>query len=309
MKGVFMGRNEVVKYHNDLNTVVMRGWTAEEMNLFFSIIAKIRDKGTETVVFNTLELKELTQFANQHKQRWEDVMVNTANKIIKLSYTERTTKKISVMALFSRFDVYLEEKKLVVEITKNFEYIVNKLKGNFTTYELEEFTQIRSTYAKTMYRTLKQWRIQGVKEFKIQEFKRLLDMPEYYKPSHINKNVLTPIKKELPKYFKDLKIKVIKANTQGTPVIAYKFTWAPEKVNSWDPNKYNKIPNKKATYKKKRYRSKNGSIEAKEFAERAREQRFARMLAEKEKEQGQTGEEILAEMQDLNNKKGKENEI
>lgn len=303
MKGVFMGRNEVVKYHNDLNTVVMRGWTAEEMNLFFSIIAKIRDKGTETVVFNTLELKELTQFANQHKQRWEDVMVNTANKIIKLSYTERTTKKISVMALFSRFDVYLEEKKLVVEITKNFEYIVNKLKGNFTTYELEEFTQIRSTYAKTMYRTLKQWRIQGVKEFKIQEFKRLLDMPEYYKPSHINKNVLTPIKKELPKYFKDLKIKVIKANTQGTPVIAYKFTWQAEKTSSWIQNKY-----PKKAGKKKRYRSKNGSAEAKKFAERAREQRFARMIEQRKEEQGQTGEEILEEMQNLNNKE-QENEI
>lgn len=281
-----MGRNEVVKYHNDLNTVVMRGWTAEEMNLFFSIIAKIRDKGTETVAFNTLELKELTQFANQHKQRWEDVMVNTANKIIKLSYTERTTKKISVMALFSRFDVYLEEKKLVVEITKNFEYIVNKLKGNFTTYELEEFTQIRSTYAKTMYRTLKQWRIQGEKKFEIEEFKRLLDMPEYYKPSHINKNVLTPIKKELPKYFKDLKIKVIKANTQGTPVIAYKFTWVPEKTSSWIQNKYdNKVPNKKPTYKKKRYRSKDGAETAKRIAEKRKEEYFKQALAEKQQKE------------------------
>ena len=27
--------SEVVKYHNDLNTVIMRTWTAEEMNFFF----------------------------------------------------------------------------------------------------------------------------------------------------------------------------------------------------------------------------------------------------------------------------------
>ena len=26
--------SEVVKYHNDLNTVIMRTWTAEEMNFF-----------------------------------------------------------------------------------------------------------------------------------------------------------------------------------------------------------------------------------------------------------------------------------
>lgn len=30
--------NEVVKYHNDLNTVPMRNWTAEEMDFFFSIL-------------------------------------------------------------------------------------------------------------------------------------------------------------------------------------------------------------------------------------------------------------------------------
>lgn len=274
-----MSGNEVVKYHNDLNSVVMRGWTSEEMNLFFSIVAKIRDKGTEKIEFNTLELKELTQFANQHKQRWEDVMLNTANKIIKLNYIERTTKKISIMALFSRFDVYLEEKKLVVEITKNFEYIVNKLTGHFTTYELAEFTQIRSTYAKTMYRILKQWRTVGAKEFKIQEFKRLLDMPEYYKPSQINKNVLTPIRKELPQYFNNLKIKVIKANTQGTPVIAYKFTWEQEKTSSWDPNKY-KISSKQ-TRKKKPYRSQNNKEFAKSYAEKRREQYFKEVLEEK----------------------------
>ena len=32
--------NEVVKHHNDLNTVIARKWTAEEMNFFFAIIAK-----------------------------------------------------------------------------------------------------------------------------------------------------------------------------------------------------------------------------------------------------------------------------
>lgn len=274
--------NEVVKYHNDLNTVVMRGWSAEEMNFFFAIIAKIRDKGTESVEFNTTDLKELTKFADEHKQRWEDTMLSAADKIIKLNYVERTTQKISIMVLFSRFDIYPETKKITVEITKNFEYIVNQLTGNFTTYELEEFTQIRSTYAKTMYRILKQWRTVGVKEFKIEEFKRLLDMPEYYKPSQINKNVLTPIRKELPQYFKDLKIKVIKANTQGTPVIAYRFTWVPEKTNAWDPNKYNKTPSKK-----KPYRSEYGAEEAKNYAAKRRQKWFEEIAAEREKNEQQ----------------------
>ena len=36
-----------VKYHNDLNTIAMRKWTPQEMNLFFSILAKAKNKCSE----------------------------------------------------------------------------------------------------------------------------------------------------------------------------------------------------------------------------------------------------------------------
>jgi len=230
--------NEVVKYHNDLNTVSMRNWSGEEMNFFFSIISKVRDNGTEELEFNTDELKELSQFANKHTQRWVDTMTNTADKISQLTYIERTTERVSIMTLFQRFDIYPNERRMTVQVSPNFDYIVNRISANFTTYELSEFTQIRSTYAKSMYRILKQWRTIGKKEFKIEDLKQLLDMPDYYGPSHIDKNVLTPIKKELPYYFDKLRVKKVKANTRGTPVTGYIFTWKPEKTAPYDPNKY-----------------------------------------------------------------------
>jgi len=233
--------NEVVKYHNDLNTVSMRNWTAEEMNFFFTIISKVRDNGTEELEFDTGELKELSQFADKHSQRWVDTMTNTADKISQLTYIERTTERVSIMTLFQRFDIYPNERRMTVQVSPNFDYIVNRISANFTTYELSEFTQIKSTYAKSMYRILKQWRTIGKKEFKIEDLKKLLDMPDYYGPSHIDKNVLTPIKKELPCYFEDLKVKKVKANTRGTPVTGYIFTWKPEKTSGkFDPNKYEK---------------------------------------------------------------------
>ncbi|MFV8241000.1 replication initiation protein, partial [Aerococcus viridans] len=234
--------NEVVKYHNDLNTVSMRNWSAEEMNFFFSIISKVKDNGTEQLEFNTDELKELAQFADKHRQRWVDTMTNTADKISQLTYVERTTERISIMTLFQRFDIYPDDQRMTVQVSPNFDYIVNRISVGFTTYELAEFTQIKSTYAKSMYRLLKQWRTVGRKEFKIEDLKRLLDMPEYYGPSHIDKNVLTPIKKELPTYFANLKIKKVKANTQGTPVTGYVFTWKPEKTEPWLENKYDEQP-------------------------------------------------------------------
>ena len=233
-------KNEVVKYHNDLNTVTMRKWTAEEMNFFFSIIAKVRDEGTQEIEFNTDEIQLIANFDKRNPKRWVDTMTNTADKISQLTYIERTTEKISVMTLFSRFDIFPKERKVIVQVSPNFDYMVNRISANFTSYELHEFTQIRSTYAKSVYRLLKQWRTIGKKEFDINEFKRLLDTPEYYGPSEIDKNILKPVSRELTQYFKKLKIKKVKANTRGTPVTGYIFTWQPEKTEKWINNKYQK---------------------------------------------------------------------
>lgn len=134
-----------------------------------------------------------------------------------------------------------------IKVNDDFEYIVNKLTANFTVYELAEFTSLKSTYSKTMYRILKQWKSLGEKEFKVDQFRELLDIPKSYNTSSINRAVIKPIQKELPQYFTRLKVKPIKKTTQGTPVIAYRFVWQKQLSNGqYIPNKYNKKSNPKS---------------------------------------------------------------
>ena len=236
--------NEVVKHHNDLNTVIMRKWTAEEMNFFFAIIAKARDKGTSDLVFDKYQLAELANYSIEHNKRFYDTMDSLANNISQLRYIEKTKNSIEYMPLFTRFKVEWEEDlsdmQAQVSVSPLFEYILNKLSANFTQYELQEFTSIRSTYAKTAYRLLKQWRTVGRKEFKIDEFKLLLDMPTSYKSCHIDRLVLKPILEQLSPYFEDLKVKKIKSKKRGNPVLAYEFTWKKEVAGTYDPDKFNK---------------------------------------------------------------------
>lgn len=236
--------NEVVKHHNDLNTVIMRKWTAEEMNFFFAIIAKARDKGTSDLVFDKYQLAELANYSIQHNKRFYDTMDSLANNITQLRYIEKTSKSIEYMPLFTRFRVDWEEDlsdmQAQVSVSPLFEYILNKLSANFTQYELQEFTSIRSTYAKTAYRLLKQWRTVGRKEFKIDEFKLLLDMPSSYKSSEIDRAVIAPILKQLSPYFKDLKVKKIKSKKRGNPVLGYEFTWEKEVTGTYEQGKFDK---------------------------------------------------------------------
>ena len=181
-------------------------------------------------------------------------MEKLVKNISQIHYIERTKNSLELMNLFSRFRVDwtddLSEMSVRVKVTEEFEYVVNQLNVEFTAYELEEFTQIKSTYAKTVYRLLKQWRTIGKKEYSIADFKRLLDTPDYYTPSHIDKNILEPVLRELPQFFNGLKVKKIKSNKRGTPVIAYEFSFQKEKVDKWVDGKFDKKnPSKKATRK------------------------------------------------------------
>lgn len=233
--------NEIVKYHNDLNTVIMRKWTAEEMNFLFAIITKVREQGTRLLKFNSDELRELAS-KDLHLDRWAKTMKSVSHKVIDLKYYERTSHTESVMNLFSFFKVDEKNRLVEVEVSSKFEYVVNRLEVQFTQYELAEFTQIKSTYAKTMYRLLKQWRTVGRREFQIDEFKTLLDTPETYKSSHLDRLVIKQVMKELPPFFKDLKVKKVKARTKGNPVKSYLFTWEAEKKQAISSQNFQPVP-------------------------------------------------------------------
>lgn len=235
--------NEVVKYHNDLNTVVMRNWTPLEMNIFFSIISKMRDKGTQKVTFSVDELRELTEKKeNRQPKRWNEAMIDVSRKISQLNYYYEDNDHYILMMLFSMFDVNKREQTLTIKVSEHFEYILNRLNVSFTTYELREFTNLKSSYSKTMYRLLKQWRTIGKKRFSVEEFRMLLDVPKSYSKGTIDKQILKPIKEELSTYFNNLKIKKIQENTRGNPITHYEFTWQPEHTEPWLENKYDEQP-------------------------------------------------------------------
>lgn len=244
--------NEIVKYHNDLNTVPMRNWSREEMDFFFSILSELKDKGTEEITLDKKYLKDIANSSIKHNKRFEETMENLVRNVAQIHYIEKTSNSLELMNLFSKFKVNWEDDysdmSVTVKVSEQFNYVLNKLEFEFTVYELAEFTSLKSTYSKTMYRILKQWKSLGEKEFNIKEFRELLDIPNSYNTGMINKRIIKAIEKELPIYFTDLKVKAIKKNTQGTPVIAYRFAWEPQRSSNqkWVNGKYNKKSNTKS---------------------------------------------------------------
>jgi len=214
--------NIKVKYKNELNLVPMRNFDSVEMNLFFSICAKMKDKGERKVRFSFEDLRELSDYKPTSIKRFADDLESVYSKMLQLTYR---TDEEGVREKFVLFTGYrIDENNQVVDISVNpeLDYIINELSSEFTKFELQEFTGIRSSYAKTMYRLLKQYRSTGFYKVRIEDFREILDIPNSYQMSDIDKQVFKPIKKELAQYFDHLEITKHKAR-KGNKIASIEF--------------------------------------------------------------------------------------
>ncbi|WP_145435183.1 replication initiation protein, partial [Staphylococcus hominis] len=91
-----------------------------------------------------------------------------------------------------------------ISTSPNLKHILNSITNNFTKFELQEMTHLKSTYAKNMFRILKQFKHSGYVKIGIDDFKTRLDVPNSYQMNDITKRVLKPIIKELGSIFNNL---------------------------------------------------------------------------------------------------------
>ncbi|GEQ58151.1 hypothetical protein TK4N_24940 [Tetragenococcus koreensis] len=114
-------------------------------------------------------------------------------------------------------------------------HLLNNL-DEWVRYSLQQFTELQSSYSKTMFRLLKQFRTTGYAYFTKNDFFELLDIPTSYlkQPANLDKRVLKPIKEELTPIFTGLTIKKKYGRGRGKPVIGYQFSFKPEMKNADD---------------------------------------------------------------------------
>jgi plasmid replication initiation protein len=229
--------NEIVKYDPELNTIPLRKFTPVEMNLFFSIVSRMRDKGDETVRFSFDQLKELSAYKPTANNRFIDDIESTYQKILGLRFGRRSKDGLhrEFFVMFTEFEIngHADDPYVDIKIYPKAIKLLNELE-TWVRYALSEFRDLKSSYAKTMFRLLKQFRTTGYAYFSVADFNELLDVPKSYKSSNINQSVLKPIKEELTPLFRGLTIRKKYGKRRGKPVIGYTFTWKSEKKDAND---------------------------------------------------------------------------
>lgn len=212
---------DIVKYHNDMNSISLSGMTEKELNIFFSICFKMKNTGEEEILLSFSELKELSK-GDSNLPRFLNALKSTYTKLLTIPYFFKNEQGFGAFVLFNKYFVNEQEKTVKIKVSSDFKYLLNDFFGNYTKFDLLEFVSLKSIYSKNLFKVLKQWESKKEKKFEIEEFRSLMGVPIKYSTANFNDRVLKPIMQELPKYFSNLKLEKIKT---GKKVTDLKFTW------------------------------------------------------------------------------------
>ena len=193
-----------------------------------TIMSRMRDHGEDEITFTFDYLKRLVRW-QERKQDTKTFALSldrTYQKLIQCNIRIGDDRHWVRFVLFTRYAVDLDKQLISIRVNSEFRFVLNKLSSNFTRFELEEFTGLKSSYTKEFYRRMKQFRSTGYWKVSFEEFKRLLDIPGGYLIRHIDAKVFAPIMAELSeKYHLEIK-KLYEKHGRGRPrVSGFEFTF------------------------------------------------------------------------------------
>ena len=226
-RGGFM-KNDVVKYANWLNNLSFNGFGQVDFNLFMYLCAELKDEGTDAKVLDFKDMRKKVGLESHSNARLASDLDRMTTKLLKVTCRIETESEIIKFVLFPTFKIDEDAGTLTVAVNPEFKFVLNSVASQFTQFELREFVELDSRYAKTLYRLLKQFKTTGDRTIKVDEFREKLGVPKSYPNRNVASQIIEPTVATLRNSFPDLKYEVIKASRRGSPVRAYRFSFTPE---------------------------------------------------------------------------------
>lgn len=231
--------NEVVKYSNELHELKFNSMSEAQQNIFFTLLQQLRNSSDYTLELDFNKVFELAQIADNSSYRKE--ILDKLSKLQEFKFRYETNNKgdLAQEVIFPKIETDSKNKVLKIKVSEDFKdrYINSPLKG-WTRYELAEFVNLSGTYTKTIYRYLKQFRSSGRWRIRYDDFKELLGIPESYRTTNIDQQILKPTIKELSAErnlfdmrrtpFQKLSVRKFK---KGREIETLEFTFMPQPVS------------------------------------------------------------------------------
>ena len=173
-----------------------------------AICSKIKEQGTNEVIFSFNELKKKIQYDRETTRNTDNFIskLRSTNRKILNSICEIETKDyIDQFVLFPTFRISKKTGTLTVRINQDYAYLLNDF-SNFTEFGLANFIKLSSKYVKLLYKELMQFKSTGKLYLTMEDFRKKLDIPNSYNFSKVKDRILVPAIKDFSFIFKKFKI-------------------------------------------------------------------------------------------------------
>jgi plasmid replication initiation protein len=216
---------EIVKYNNKMNSIPLRNFEKMDLNFFYAICSKVKEKGSDLVEISLDDLKELTDYKSTSAERFREDLMRMNKKLMSCNGMYETEEEIVQFNLFSTFRVLKTKPILKVRVNQDMTWLLNNIAKEFTSFELQEYVALEGIYSKALYRLLKQWKTNGkTPKYSVDELKELLSIPNYETRRFMDK-IINPAIEDIKKHkaFENLWCEVVYAKKRGKPVDGYIF--------------------------------------------------------------------------------------
>lgn len=231
-------KKEILKFHNDLNKIRFLNFNLYDYKIFFVVCVRVLEKNEDLIEIDFSELKEvleLTKSKTVTDTYLENIILETSNKLSKINFNIENRFFKGFSTLFTDFYIpKTGEKKLYVKVNEKTKYILNDLVRNFTLANLQILNSLTSKYTYRLYLLLKQFeniedknkyqkdgKLYCWRNFEIENFKELMDIPKSYRMRDIDRQVLESSQEQLKPYFEDIFITKVKKLRKVTNIIFY----------------------------------------------------------------------------------------
>jgi plasmid replication initiation protein len=198
VKGAIMrvNKGDLVKQHNAL-ICSKHELTQTQMKIILAVIGKIQkeDEDFKDYCFYVKDFLDVINPDAEWKKNY-NFIIESIKGILSKPLHIRTEKGDLICNWLAEADTEKDSGLVRLKFPPSLKPYLLQLREQFTTFKLEYILSLNSIYSIRIYELLKQFKSTGVRSISLEEFKRILVIPNSYKISDI-KNVLNRAKEEI----------------------------------------------------------------------------------------------------------------
>ncbi|MGL6169107.1 MAG: replication initiation protein, partial [Fusobacteriaceae bacterium] len=143
---------KIVEYDSKLNNLNFGKFKEKELDLFFAICYKLKEQGLDEITLSFQELKELSNYSRNDVKRLICDIESTYTKLLDIKLEIIISPKVrEKFVLFTKYRIDEEKKEMTIQLHKEYSFVLNDI-DKFTKFDLIEFSNLKSSYARNMFR-------------------------------------------------------------------------------------------------------------------------------------------------------------